>query len=172
MGEWETTVNNGTCIHFNGLGFGGNYKTQCCGAGVNYFETFDGRHAAVMLRMPCVAYRELPAHGKGTAIKPGEATIRKEIDRKCEVVIPCAHRQEPTPEQVEDYRRESENYWQKTIAALKVANEWRALPKPEKDRAEVIPCPVCGGKLHLFQSAHNGHCHGKCETERCVAWME
>lgn len=165
-------MNNGTCIHFKGVSVGRDYKTQCCGAGVNYFETFDGRRAGLMLRMPCVAFYEKPAHGRGTAIKPGEPTIRKEVDRKGELAIPCGLREEPTQEQVDEYRRETEDHWEKTLAALKVANEWKVKPKPAEDRTEVIECPVCGGKLHLYQSARNGHCHGKCETARCVEWME
>jgi hypothetical protein len=35
----------------------------------------------------------------------------------------------------------------------------------------VIPCPKCGSSLH-WQRTKNGHVHGRCETEGCVAWME
>lgn len=60
----------------------------------------------------------------------------------------------------------------KAVAALNVASAWRVTPKPANDRHEVIECPVCKGRLHLSQSAYNGHVHGKCETEGCVSWME
>lgn len=36
----------------------------------------------------------------------------------------------------------------------------------------VETCPVCNGRLHLSHASINGHVHGKCETEGCVAWME
>lgn len=55
---------------------------------------------------------------------------------------------------------------------MPVVSEWRTYPKPDFDRAEVIECPKCKGRLHLSQSAHNGHVHGRCETANCVAWME
>jgi len=55
---------------------------------------------------------------------------------------------------------------------LGTANKWRVLPKPEADRHEVIECPKCKGKLEMFQSSHNGHVRGQCETEGCLSWME
>lgn len=51
-----------------------------------------------------------------------------------------------------------------------VVNAWR--DKPPRGKAEVIECPACKGRLHLSQSAYNGHVHAKCETPGCVAWME
>lgn len=51
-------------------------------------------------------------------------------------------------------------------------NNWRMKPKPLRDRAEVVECPQCKGRLHLSQSSCNGHVHGQCETEDCVSWME
>ena len=60
----------------------------------------------------------------------------------------------------------------KFLVALKVAGEWKVKPKPAQDRREVVKCPICNGRLHLSQSSYNGHCHGRCETEGCVSWME
>ncbi|MRR49334.1 MAG: hypothetical protein EG825_00205 [Rhodocyclaceae bacterium] len=166
-------MNHGTCIHYTGLPMvGKEYKTACCKAGVNYFETFDGRRVAIALRMPCVEFRELPANGNGTYIRPGQETIRKEIDRKGETVIPCHHRVEPTTEQVQQDRIETELWFERTKTAIKVAASWRVRPKPEQDRNEVVECPLCKGRLHLHQSAYNGHVSGKCETEGCVSWVE
>ncbi len=163
----------GTCIHYTGLQFvGGAYRSGCCRAGVNYYEKFNGKRDGIMLRMPCIQFRTLPTHGNGTYIRPGEETIRKEIDRRGETMIPCALYQEPTPEQVEEDRRETEKMFRNTMTAVEVSCTWRASPKPESDRREVIECPVCHGRLHLFQSAQNGHVHGNCETEGCVSWME
>lgn len=58
------------------------------------------------------------------------------------------------------------------MAILKIADEWRVKPKPEKNRHDIIECPLCKGKLHLSQSSYNGHVWGKCENEDCVSWME
>jgi hypothetical protein len=39
--------------------------------------------------------------------------------------------------------------------------------------AGVMDCPVCGaGKLRYSRRGYNGHVHGRCSTEGCVAWME
>ena len=54
---------------------------------------------------------------------------------------------------------------------MPVVKKWRS-PKPYENKNGVITCPVCGGKLHLSQSAYNGHVWGKCETDHCVGWME
>lgn len=58
------------------------------------------------------------------------------------------------------------------LLGIGAASKWRVIPKPEKDRSEVIECPKCQGRLHMFQSSYNGHVHGKCETEDCLQWME
>ena len=66
-----------------------------------------------------------------------------------------------------------QNDWvSKHRAAIKEAYKWKVKPKPDQDRNEVIECPMCKGKLHMFQSSYNGHIHGKCETENCLFWME
>ena len=160
----------GTCIHYDGrstLQQGG-----CCAAGVEYRKAF-GSEDGLFLRMPCQQFRTKPAGSKlGTYVAAGEAEERTEIDRRGQTEIPCSLLQLPTAEQVQESRRSMDAHWQKTIVALKVASEWRVKPKPKTDRAEIIECPVCKGKLHLSQSSYNGHVHGKCETEGCVAWME
>jgi hypothetical protein len=158
----------GTCIHFTGL----RDRESCCKAGMNYAKEFDIDRPGVMLRLPCIQYHTLPAHGRGTYIKPGDPTIRKEVDRRDQAMMPCAHFREPTEDEVRRDREESEAHLRKTMAAIKVASEWRVKPKPEQSRHEVVECPVCNGRLHLSQSAYNGHVHGKCETDGCVSWME
>ena len=61
---------------------------------------------------------------------------------------------------------------ERVSAAIKVAGEWRVKPKPAADRYQVVECPVCKGRLHLSQSAYNGHVHSKCETRGCLSWTE
>lgn len=161
-------MNKGTCIHFTGL----RDRKDCCKAGVNYAEAFDISKPGIMLRLPCIQYRILPAHGRGTYIKAGAATVRKEIDRRGETMAACPHFAEPTDEEIERDRRESDEHLERTLAAIKVSSEWRVKPKPAQDRREVVECPICKGRLHLSQSSYNGHVHGKCETDKCVSWME
>lgn len=56
---------------------------------------------------------------------------------------------------------------------MPVVDKWRTWsPKNPVSKREVIECPECKGRLHLSQSSHNGHVHGKCETPDCVSWME
>jgi uncharacterized protein YbaR (Trm112 family) len=139
---------------------------------VNYEEAFDGNAPGIFLRMPCVQFRELPAHRRGTFVKPGEATVREEIDRPGQEMIPCMLYQEPTAEEVEESRHKTAEALEKHLIAGQVASKWRVSPKPTQDRHEVVECPVCKGKLHLSQSAYNGHVSGKCETANCVSWIE
>lgn len=165
-------MNHGTCIHFNGLSFGHGGKPHCCGAGVDYRKEFRGHEPGIALRMPCTEFHERPVHGRGTSIKSGEASVLTPVDRKGQTVIPCALRVEPTIEQVDAWRKERDAHMAKVFIAFEVAAKWRTKGKPPADRSEVIDCPACTGKLHLYQSAFNGHVHGKCTTPGCVSWME
>lgn len=163
-------MNPGTCIHYTGIAMA--TRDDCCRAGVNYHQAFDFTGIGVMFRLPCIQYRTLPASGNGTHIKAGEATVRKEIDRRGYTMIPCDKFQDPTPEEVELDRIESDASFERAMTAIRVASAWRVKPKPAQDRQEVVRCPICKGRLHLSQSSHNGHVHGKCETKGCVSWME
>ena len=164
-------MKHGTCIHFSGI-LSPKKEGRFCRAGVNYDNTFDAKKPGMFLRMPCIEFYCGPEHGQGTYVKPGEKCIHKPVDRHAETVIPCPHRQEPTEEQVQANREESEKHLKQMVAGLHVASEWRIKPKPPQDRREVVECPICKGKLHLFQSSYNGHVHGKCETKDCLSWME
>lgn len=164
-------MNEGTCIHYTGI-LRINPREASCNAGVFYWDKFDGDAPGILLRAPCVQFRILPAHGKGTYVRPGEPTVRQEIDRKGQAVMPCEYLQLPTAEEVERDRIADKAELDKAVAALNVASAWRVTPKPATDRHEVIECPACKGRLHLSQSCLNGHVHGACETKGCVSWME
>ena len=163
-------MKHGTCIHYTGLSF--SKEARLCRAGVNYDETFNAKKPGMFLRMPCVEFMCRPEHGQGTYVKPGEKCIHVPTDHRGETVIPCPHRQEPTEEQVQADRADDEKCLKQMTAGLHVASEWRIKPKPLLDRQEVVECPICKGKLHLSQSAYNGHVWGKCETQDCLSWME
>lgn len=164
-------MNQGTCIHFTGFGLGRD-PSCCCAAGVNYAEAFDDDAPGLALRAPCVEYRLKPAHSRGTYIRAGESVIRIEVDRRGQTVIPCGRRIEPTDEQVQQVRAETDASYARHMMGIRVANAWRVKPKPKQSRQEVVECPACKGRLHLAQSAINGHVHGECETPSCVKWME
>jgi len=167
-------MNRGTCIHFNGLRIiGAEYRSHCCAAGVNYFSVFDGAKSGMMLRMPCVEYREKSADGRpGTCFKPDQETVLVPVDRRGQEVIQCSLRVEPTAEQVQQDREETEAYLKKMRVTFQVIGAWKTKSKPAQSRAEVIECPICKSNLHLLQSSYNGHVSAKCETAGCVEFME
>lgn len=155
----------GQCTHYTGLlpGLGG---VACCKAGVDYRAAF-GSEAGLFLRMPCII--ETPTHvsdGNGQMVK-----IWKPRDRRGHAMVPCDKFRLQTQEEMEAERRKLDEALAKAMAGIKVASAWR-VKRPQADRHEVVECPICNGKLHLSQSAVNGHVHGKCETDGCVAWME
>jgi hypothetical protein len=42
----------------------------------------------------------------------------------------------------------------------------------EKDIEDSMICPECGKVLSYRISSLNGHIWGKCETDKCICWME
>lgn len=152
-------MKHGTCIYFNGI------QNKTCLRGVDYNSTWpDGPK-------PCIQWIPISARG-GTHLRPGEEPIERRPMKGAAEATPCQFREEPTDEDVQRSRAEWEADVNKTIAAIKIAVQWSVKPKPDADRRGEVKCPICEGKLHLFQSAYNGHVHGKCETDGCVSWME
>jgi hypothetical protein len=152
-------MKHGTCIHFNGV------QNDQCKRGISYEVNWPNGPK------PCILFIHKSERG-GTYLKPGEKPAETKPFGRASEAKPCPFRKEPTSEEVQADREESERCLQRTMAAIKVAGAWRVKPKPAADRHEVVECPVCNGRLHLGQSAYNGHVHGKCETEGCVSWME
>lgn len=149
----------GTCKHFNGV------QNKVCRRGVAYEVNWP------MQPKPCIQFIEKSARG-GTYIRAGETPAERKPFPGADRAKPCPFYEAPTTEEVEADRRESDAHFEKAMTAIKVASAWRVKPKPVADRHEAIECPICKGRLHLSQSAYNGHVHGKCETEGCVSWME
>lgn len=152
-------MNHGTCKHFNGI------QNSLCNRGVSYEVNWPNGPK------PCIRLLHKSARG-GTFLQAGEVPASSTPFPGADKAKPCPFYEEPTDEDVQAARKETERHWQKALAALKVAEEWRVKPIPSADRSEVVECPVCKGRLHLSQFAFNGHVHGKCETDDCVAWME
>lgn len=150
-------MDDGTCIHFNGV------QNELCKRGVRYAQFAPG--------MPCIQLIHKSARG-GTYLRAGEAPAETKPFPGAQPKKRCPFYAEPTSEQVQADRADSDAWMKKTLAAVKAAAAWRVKPKPAQDRIGTVECPVCNGKLHLRQSARNGHVHGKCETVNCVEWME
>lgn len=150
-------MNNGQCMHFNGT------QNELCKRGVRYAQFEPG--------MPCIQLMHKSASG-GTYLRAGEVPAETKPFPRAQPKERCPFYAEPTAEQVQADRAEFDAYMEKTFAAINVARAWRVKPKPAQDRSGTVECPVCKGKLHLSQSAYNGHVHGKCETADCVQWME
>jgi hypothetical protein len=150
-------MRHGQCIHFNGV------QNELCKRGVRYDQFKDGK--------PCIQFIEKSARG-GTYLEPGEKAAERKPFPNATPPERCPFYAEPSDDEVQKDREELDAAMKRTMAAIKVASEWRVRPKPQADRIEVIECPCCKGRLHLSQSAYNGHVHGKCETDGCVSWME
>lgn len=85
----------------------------------------------------------------------------------------CPHWVRRTREQAEAYADEVDRGVERMKKVMPVVSAWRTWsPTNRVTKSEVIVCPACNGRLHLSQSSYNGHVHGRCETDGCVAWME
>jgi len=152
-------TDHGKCIHFNGV------QNDLCKRGVSYEVNWPAGPK------PCIKFIHKSARG-GTYLEPGEEPAETRPYGNAHLAKPCAFYQEPTSEEVQADRAETKAKLERMFAAIRVAGEWRVKPKPAIDRYGVVECPICKGRLHLSQSAYNGHVHGKCETDGCVSWME
>lgn len=150
-------MKDGRCMHFNGA------QNKLCLRGVAYEQFRPG--------MPCIQFMRKSARG-GTYLRAGEVPAETVPFPGAQPTERCPFYAELTDEQVQAARADMDARLAKTVAAIKVAGAWRVKPKPATDRRGTVECPVCKGKLHLSQSADNGHVHGKCETADCVSWME
>jgi hypothetical protein len=70
-----------------------------------------------------------------------------------------------TDEEMAEHERERKAAFQGVMTA-------RAAIVADGRKFGAIPCPVCDGGSLKFNVARNGHIHGKCSTNKCVAWME
>jgi hypothetical protein len=137
-------MKKGSCIHYTGI------QKDCCRAGVNYEQLVGGKVIGWAMMLPC--WTSTMAHAKNFT------------------KVACAKYTEPTDAQIEERRTEIDAVMDRMRKVMPVVNVWRK--RAPKGKSEVIECPACAGRLHLVQSAYNGHVHGQCETADCVRWME
>lgn len=152
-------MKHGQCKYFNGV------QNDKCNRGVAYEVNWPNGPK------PCIQLLHKSSRG-GTYLRPGEVPAETKPFPSAEKAKPCPFYDDPTDEEVDASRRKMEAAMDRVVVAMGVASKWRIKPKPETDRYEVVECPVCNGRLHLSQSAYNGHMHGKCETDGCVSWLE
>ncbi|WP_034300992.1 hypothetical protein [Herbaspirillum sp. RV1423] len=118
---------------------------ECCRKGINYTELAGGSSFARFNRIPCT--------GKtGTEVNA------------------CDMQQLPTAEEVATDAAEWAAILARHTKVMPVVNEWKK--SGPRGKQGTIDCPACGSKLHLMESAYNGHVTGCCETDGCVKWME
>lgn len=153
----------GQCIYFNGV------QHDKCEKGIEY-KSFRDRPDGTISK-PCLQQIIRSVRG-GTLLKPGEEPASVSPFPGAAPKTNCPHYTDATPEQIQQQRMEMDAAFDRMLAGVKVVAGWRIKPKPAVERKGVLECPICKGKLHVTQSSYNGHVHAKCETPKCVSWME
>jgi hypothetical protein len=83
--------------------------------------------------------------------------------------LPCGARALPTRSEAEADRAETDASFErirKALAAIREAAGGR------RGVGGTIACPNCGGRLGYSIAGSNGHVHARCETPRCVSFMQ
>lgn len=83
----------------------------------------------------------------------------------------CPKQHFPTENEIKQFVEETEQRLNEMAKAFIIVGKIKKEHKGENWKGIEV-CPVCGGKLHLSHSSFNGHVWGKCETEKCLGWME
>jgi hypothetical protein len=137
-------MQEGKCIHYNGS------VNECCEAGVNYGELAGGKDPGWGLKLPCIKKFAGPSP------------------------VTCDKRQEPTPEQLAEWKAEMNRSMERIGKARKAIVDHLGGPwkRGMTGSSGSIPCPNCAGTLQFSRAGYNGHIHARCSSEDCVAWME
>jgi len=144
-------MKQGRCKHFNGI------QHARCKAGILYDDVIPNPDQIMGkgLRLPCTTFSN----------KLSESQLEHVKNKGV-----CGSYEEPSSEDLEA----SEAEWEETL--LKIRKAQPLIAELKKKHPEggggTVPCPVCEGVLYYSISSCNGHCHGKCETDKCFFWME
>lgn len=57
------------------------------------------------------------------------------------------------------------------LKMFKAVDEAAKAIRATKQKSGHIECPLCKGRLAFAINSYN-HIHAKCETEKCLSWME
>lgn len=101
---------NGQCRHFNGV------QHETCDKGIRYDQFFPG--------MPCIQFIEESARGD-TFLCAGEEPVRRVPRFRAQPTGRCQFYDEPTREEVQQYRKQRDEDMEKTAAAFGIAASWR-----------------------------------------------
>lgn len=84
--------------------------------------------------------------------------------------LSCENFRRPTAEEIAAHRQWLGERMNRMAVAMAAVLPFR---KTHRGRSAEIDCPVCKtGRLGFAIAASNGHCHARCTTAGCVAWME
>jgi len=122
--------------------YNGPIRNDCCAVGVNYRKLGDDSKAGYIVRLPCVV---------GSPLSKDQVVCDK-IDLF-------------TPVELKKLEQEMLD---RMDAVAKAISEIRKT----KQQSGHVKCPTCSNKLHFSIAKSNGHLWGKCETDKCLSWME
>lgn len=80
--------------------------------------------------------------------------------------VPCDKAEKPTAEEIEAYKRETQEMIAQSLKKMAVVAEVKRTRKGGQ-----FPCPACGGTLTI-SIASNGHTMGRCTGKDCSSWIE
>lgn len=148
--------------------YNGDFHNTHCDAGVAYRDvtTDPDNRLGIAFRKPCIDWEAFKA---GNPMSAGQ---RAEWEKHGT----CAKRQAPTDEEIAAWEEDMKKHTAKMMLTIPIISKVKQ--EHNESWAGVVECPACKGKLHLKLDRFGGihgpqkRCHGKCETEGCVSWME
>lgn len=86
-----------------------------------------------------------------------------------DAAVPCRLCSRYTQEEIDAKHKAQDEL---VALLIKAMVDIRKETKGKRGITGVIPCPKCGGTLNFTVSSYNGHVHGRCQTEGCLAWAQ
>lgn len=86
----------------------------------------------------------------------------------------CPKREFQTEAEIQQHIDDIDASFNRVTAARAAICEHAGLYKRGEGKSGVIDCPCCGKAkaLHYSRAGVNGHVHARCETPKCVSWLE
>lgn len=155
------------------------------GMGDQFFRTWRGRVAEFPTgpHAPnwCTRYRATTQHGTCLAGVPYDAFHQVPfVRRPCFLTdqaeskpgaVACASLRRPTGTETAMWKTAARGSLERLFTVLAATAEWRDAHQ-DQDAADIMDCPLCGGRLTIRITKIKNHMGGQCETPNCVSWME